>query len=564
VPVFGSGTGSRGDNLVSNAVAPHRLQQRPSIVTPGNPVLTDAYVLEPGTAGNNVSTPHQAGFDPAGDLVVVTYIAPDDWTPAATQCVASDYTTAANGAWRLTLNTAGTLSFQNSVGGVADVANCTIAPPGVGDGFGVWLYWYRQSSDGTTDFKYSYDLPTADPATIVWTNIQINRAAQLGVLTAPTADVHIGGFAAGATDPFAGKIYRVIAYTSTAMSTKLWDMRPGDWTSGTTWVSAATGETWTINGTASVVPAAGGGSPQTVTAQIATGTWTAIAGTVTAGPVTVTAQVAAGTWTAIAGTVTAGAVTKTAQVATGTWTANPGTVTAGNATVTAQVAAGTWTAIPGTLSAGGGGPQSVTAQIATGTWSAVVGTPTGGAVSLTAQVATATWTAIPGTVTGGPVTKTAQIATGTWTAIPGTVTGGPVTVAAQVATGTWSAVAGTISSGGQIVTAQIAVATWTANPGTVTGGPTTITAQVATAAWSAVAGALVSAGVLVELGDAITGYNPGRIYGANPAPAAGANPGRIDGTNPAATVGRNPGMTFGQNPAAVAGRNSPQLVGSLR
>ncbi len=562
MPVFGSGTGSRGDNLVSNAVAPHRLQPQPfQVVQPG---ITDAYVLEPGSSGNNVSTPHVVAYNPAGDLTLIVRAALDDWTPAAQQTLVSKRgATIADASWRLAINTTGFPLLAVSVDGVATSTATSLVALALGDGSAIWLRATRTSSTGRVDFYYAPD-QSAIPT--VWTDLSVNRATTAGALNPSTADIYIGGYNAGTLESLAGKVFQVVEIGGlNTTDTQLFNMKAADWTSGTTWVSAATGETWTINGTASVVPAVGGGgSPQTVTAQVATGTWTAIAGTVTAGPVTVTAQVAAGTWSAIAGTVTAGAVTKTAQVAAGTWSANPGTVTAGNATVTAQIATGTWTAIPGTMSAGGGGPQSVTAQIATGTWSAVVGTPTGGAVSLTAQVATATWTAIPGTVTGGPVTKTAQIATGTWTAIPGTPTGGPVTVAAQVATGTWTAVAGTISSGGQIVTAQVAVATWTARPGTVTGGSTSITAQVATAAWSAVASALVSAGLLVELGEAITGYNPGRIYGATPAPVAGTNPGRIDATNPAATVGRNPGMTFGQNPAAVAGRNSPQLVGSLR
>lgn len=217
--------------------------------------ITDAYVLEPGTASNNVSTPHVVAYDPAGDMTVVTYIAPDSWRPATAQVIASDYNTAADGAWQVRLNSAGTLSFAASVGGVAaTTASTSIVVPNTRDGFGKWLYFYRQSSNGQCDFKYSNDPPSTAPESVTWTNIQINRAGTLGVLTAPTTSVQVGGFALGVSSPFAGKIFRTTLYHAVTPVTKIWDMNPGDWSGvGNTWVSAATGETWTINGTASVV-----------------------------------------------------------------------------------------------------------------------------------------------------------------------------------------------------------------------------------------------------------------------------------------------------------------------
>jgi hypothetical protein len=94
----------------------------------------------------------------------------------------------------------------------------------------------------------------------------------------------------------------------------------------------------------------GGGSPQTVTAQVATLTLTGLAGTKTAGAVTLMAQVGALTLTPVAGTKTGGPVTLTAQVAALALTAVAGAVSAGGLppqTVTAQVAALTLTGLSG-------------------------------------------------------------------------------------------------------------------------------------------------------------------------------------------------------------------------
>lgn len=219
-----------------------------------------AYVLEPGTSGNNVSTPHDAAYEPAGDFTVVMYVAPDAWVPGTETALASEYDSATDGAWICTLLTSGFLRVTAATGGAAFNSSCTIAPPGVVDGVGQWLQFSRQSSDGSCDFKYNQvDDETADPQTITWTNIQVNRAGTLGVLDSPaTADVHIGGRSTGA-NPFAGKMYRTVFYDgiTPATGTKLWDMNPAEWVSGASWVSS-TGETWTLNGTASIV---GGGAP---------------------------------------------------------------------------------------------------------------------------------------------------------------------------------------------------------------------------------------------------------------------------------------------------------------
>jgi len=226
----------------------------------------------------------------------------------------------------------------------------------------------------------------------------------------------------------------------------------------------------------------------TVNAQVATGTWSGIPGTLTPGGVTVPAQIATGTFEAIPGapdpgTPAGGGDTVNAQVATASWSAVPGTPTTGGVTVTAQVATATWAAVAGTITPGG---VTVAARVATTAWSGVAGASTPGGATVTAQVATAAWSGVAGVPSAGggsPQTVTAQVAAASWSSVAGTATPGAAVRGAQVATGTWSPIAGIVMVGGVTVVARPATGTWTPVPGTILaggGGPTTVVAQPCT------------------------------------------------------------------------------------
>jgi len=219
------------------------------------------YLSLPGTAGNYASTPHAAGLNPAGDFTVIAYIVSPDWTPSAEQTIASKYVSAANGAWRMLIDNSplGMAGFAHSIGGVADQASGTVTVEsltGVGANEGIWMKHEYETATGLVDMFYSFDQEFKEPETITWTTLQLNRAGTAGVLGAGnTANLEVGSFNGGASSPFNGRIYRVAGYTSLTEATgnKIFDMDPKDWVSGSSWVSSRTGETWTLNGTASVV-----------------------------------------------------------------------------------------------------------------------------------------------------------------------------------------------------------------------------------------------------------------------------------------------------------------------
>ena len=117
-------------------------------------------------------------------------------------------------------------------------------------------------------------------------------------------------------------------------------------------------------------------------------------------PQSVTAQVASLSLAGIAGTRTPGNVTQTAQVGALTLAGSAGTATFGNVTQSAQPAMIALAGIAGVPSTGGGSPQSVTAQVASLTLAGIAGVLLPGAVTKTAQVATLTLSAIQGAASG--------------------------------------------------------------------------------------------------------------------------------------------------------------------
>lgn len=228
-----------------------------------------AYILEPGSSGNNVEAPHKSSlnFASSSSVLVIGYIALNDWTPSTQATFFSVYDAATDGMVRCSITTTGTAQMTVAVGATGFNGSSSlswISQAGIADGDGLWVWYMWQSSDGTTDFKWSKDPPETAVGSVVWTALQSNRASSTsGILDTSTAPIRIGGSAAsGATFPLAGKLYRVQMYSGTSggatlASTLLVDCDPSQYSgSGSTFVSG--GDTWTINGTASVV---GAGAP---------------------------------------------------------------------------------------------------------------------------------------------------------------------------------------------------------------------------------------------------------------------------------------------------------------
>jgi len=239
-------------NTITVAIDPSFKNKLSGLIQANDAITaTAADVRLPGTAGAYVSATTGAGQIVTGNLTVTARVKLDDWTPAADNSIFGIYGASGNFGFRVRVNaTTGTLSLIHSVDGTAaSTATATVAS-GVADGTWIWIKVFRDAGDGTTDFYWAADSDT-EPTS--WTTLTLNRATTLGNTFDSTAAPNAGAYNSGTT-LMTGNLKRVIVRYGTTVTV---DFNPADWTSGSSWVSSATGETWTLQGGASIT---GGGS----------------------------------------------------------------------------------------------------------------------------------------------------------------------------------------------------------------------------------------------------------------------------------------------------------------
>lgn len=171
------------------------------------------YTEHPGTVLNCVHTADAASLDILGDITVVGWIAPNDWTPSALQVIAAKCDVSGQFSWFMYLNTDGVIRFSWFSGGTG-ATQITISST-VATGF----------TDGTARYvAASLDVDNGSTQNVVtfWTSTDGATWAQLGspVTTAgvaaifsSTSRLEIGSFILGSSSPFAGKIARVQVYS---------------------------------------------------------------------------------------------------------------------------------------------------------------------------------------------------------------------------------------------------------------------------------------------------------------------------------------------------------------
>lgn len=206
----------------------------------------------PGVSGSYFSTPDSAAASITGDIDIRVKVALNDWTPAATSTLLGKYDAAGNQqSYLLQVLAAGTLIFYTSSSGTASTSAISSVATGLADGSTKWVRATRASASGQVIFYLSDD-------GVTWNQLGTPQTNTAGAIFDGTALVTIGAFNnAGTGNPAAGRVYRAQIYSGID-GTLAVDFNPNSWTSGTTWASATT-ETWTINGTAAVIPVSLGG-----------------------------------------------------------------------------------------------------------------------------------------------------------------------------------------------------------------------------------------------------------------------------------------------------------------
>lgn len=198
----------------------------------------------PGTSGNYASTPDAAALDITGDIDIRVWAVPDDYTPAATDTLASKWTATGNQrSWTLDILASGALKLNWSADGTAVLnetssasdGGAALAAPGDAIAFRATL----DVSTGDVNFYTSADGSTWDALGVT----------QTGVATAvfdSTAVCEIGTLNAGTAQPFAGTIQKVEVYDGidgTLAASPDFEAQAA----GTTEFDDSTGKTWTVN-----------------------------------------------------------------------------------------------------------------------------------------------------------------------------------------------------------------------------------------------------------------------------------------------------------------------------
>lgn len=184
-----------------------------------------------GASGDYYSTPDSAAVSVTGDIDIRCKVSAHDWTPASSQAFVSKRS--AGTGWMFYLNggSDGKLVFVE--GSNFDIS--TVAPSFT-DGADYWVRVTRET-DGTTTFYTSSNGAT-------WTQLGDSVAGTAGALADTAHALEIGNDA-GAT--LAGRVYRAQVLNGID-GTVVADFNPNDYREGSTLLSSATGELWTIQG----------------------------------------------------------------------------------------------------------------------------------------------------------------------------------------------------------------------------------------------------------------------------------------------------------------------------
>lgn len=212
-----------------------------------------------GASGTYASTPDSAAASITGDITIRVLVSLADWTPASDNALVSKSNGGGNQrSFVLGINSGtGRPSFSWSEDGAVNITAAATAAPSVSDGALLWVEVALDVDNGaggnTVTYRTSTDTTQLDPSSVTgWATLgsPVVTAGTTSIFNS-TASVDIG-YSQPATIYLTGRVARAAIYNSAG--TKVVDMSPADYTSGTTFPSSTTGETWTLNGTAFIAP----------------------------------------------------------------------------------------------------------------------------------------------------------------------------------------------------------------------------------------------------------------------------------------------------------------------
>lgn len=200
------------------------------------------YLFVSGVNGNYASSPDSVASSITGDIDIDACVALDDWTPASDMRLVSKLQAAGQRQYRLSVITTGRLRLDCSKDGTATLTVDSTVSPTVSDGGTLWVRVTRRSSDGRVQFFTSSDGSA-------WTQLGADVSVTSGALFDSTSILEIGSSFAGTDSVLRGKVFRARIYNGFRESagTLVVDFNPALSVEPHSTITAATGEVWTIN-----------------------------------------------------------------------------------------------------------------------------------------------------------------------------------------------------------------------------------------------------------------------------------------------------------------------------
>ncbi len=224
------------------------------------------YLSLNGNAGSYASTPSAAANQITGDIELIGYAAPLDWTPAISELFVSKDDQAIAYAYQVVLNTNGTISFSSSANGVATILSTSTVATGAADGAGIWWRVTCDVDNGaggnTVKFYTSTDPANTVQTSVTWTQLgaTITNAGTTSIF-ASTVQVEIVAQQSGTAKMFNGKIYSTYIYNGLVANggTLAVSFVANDAPAGSlAFDSTLTGAAWTVHAPAAIAGQGGG------------------------------------------------------------------------------------------------------------------------------------------------------------------------------------------------------------------------------------------------------------------------------------------------------------------
>lgn len=199
----------------------------------------------PGTSGNYASTPDSAAVSITGDIDIRVKVALDDWTPAAEQALVAKWTNPSSRSYLFSVLTTGALRLRLTTDGSTSVIADSSVATGVTDGA---IKWVRVTWVDATNVIAFF---TSDDG-VTWSQLGSTGSINIAGIADTTAALEVGTFSSG-SGLLAGNVFYaeirngidgpVVAKFDANTVPQTGTRTPASWTS-------ATGEVWTVNGTA--------------------------------------------------------------------------------------------------------------------------------------------------------------------------------------------------------------------------------------------------------------------------------------------------------------------------